>query len=125
MPPDAARFEDRPVRTLRRLGVVLVMLAGLLALAEAAFRRQAEAPWYSRLQRDQDETVPVRKVAGQAFKTRHDLDAGPREPGTFRILFLGDSFTYGLGVADDRLVFPSLLVERLQTLRAPARIEFF
>ena len=36
------------------------------------------------------------------------------QPNTYRILFLGDSFTFGHGVEDGDLIFPSLIEEQLK-----------
>ena len=40
-------------------------------------------------------------------------EPGPRAPSTFRIVSLGDSFTFGLGVGDEE-AYPRLLESRLQ-----------
>ncbi|HUD70408.1 MAG TPA: SGNH/GDSL hydrolase family protein [Dongiaceae bacterium] len=46
------------------------------------------------------------------FRDReHPLE---KEPGTFRVLLLGDSVAQGLRVEDDRRIFPALLEERLR-----------
>ena len=100
-------------RALRRLAVGLVTLLGLLALVELGFRLAAAEPWYARLEAEQDEDVPEKKVDGRPFGIRAALELPPKAPGTYRLLFLGDSFTYGSGVADERRVFPSLVTELL------------
>jgi GDSL-like Lipase/Acylhydrolase family len=46
-----------------------------------------------------------------------DVDYGPKAHGSYRILLLGDSFTFGSGVADDRAIWPALLERRLQESR--------
>jgi hypothetical protein len=46
-----------------------------------------------------------------------DVDYGPKQPGTHRMLLIGDSFTFGSGVEDDAAIWPALLEQRLGELR--------
>ena len=66
---------------------------------------------------------------GQAFDhwtidgmRRGRLDLGPRRPGVPRVMVVGDSITYGLGVRDWRLTWPERLAQALET--AGQRHEF-
>lgn len=46
-----------------------------------------------------------------------DVDHGPKQPGSYRILLLGDSFTFGSGVEDDAAIWPAIVERRLQERR--------
>jgi lysophospholipase L1-like esterase len=113
------------------LRIVLVLASLIVAgvVIEAGFRVARGAPWYERLEQEQTR-LPVRhhRVGERTFKVRAPLGDEPKPTGVFRILFLGDSFTYGSGVADAGRVFPNLVAERLgasATERGPARYEVF
>jgi hypothetical protein len=118
---------------MRRWAPKLVLLAVSLLLAaglvEIGFRITADEPWYERLEQEQNPfVVPRQAVAGEAFKIRAGLDETPKRPEAYRILFLGDSFTYGSGVEDAGRVFPALVTTKLNENRdgATAReFEFF
>jgi hypothetical protein len=45
-----------------------------------------------------------------------DEDHGPKREGTYRILLLGDSFTFGSGVEDDAAIWPAIVERRLRAL---------
>ncbi len=99
------------------------------AIVEIAFRVTAVTPWYERLEEQALRTpVVLEDVGGQPFHVREALAHPPKPPGSFRILFLGDSFTYGTGVEDPARVFPSLVVAELNEAGpagAAARSESF
>jgi lysophospholipase L1-like esterase len=87
--------------------LVLALLAG-----EVGFRLIETEPWYERLESEQ--------AAGADFEwdlntegLRDDDYASPAPEGHYRILFLGDSFTFGSGVDRRRDVFVELLEARL------------
>jgi hypothetical protein len=88
------------------------------ALVELGFRLGASEPWYLALPEEQAEVVPEQSIGRQRFGTRPAPKPSPKQPGAYRILFLGDSFTYGSGVADVARVFPSLVVAKLNELGA-------
>ena len=82
-----------------------------LALAEGVARLLWQAPWYERLLAEQ--------VRHQKHPYRlnslglRDEEIEPRTGGERRVLVLGDSFTFGLGVEDAGATFPALLEQRL------------
>jgi hypothetical protein len=103
----------RGTRWGTRLVLGLGSLLGTAVLGEIGFRLAASEPWYLALEEEQSEVVPTQAIGGEHFGTRPAPKPSPKQPGVYRILFLGDSFTYGSGVADAARVFPSLVVARL------------
>lgn len=53
--------------------------------------------------------------AGPGPEARHPLSAVTPEPGVTRVAIQGDSITFGSGVRDWTRVYPSLLLDKLQT----------
>jgi lysophospholipase L1-like esterase len=96
-------------------GRVVLLLLGTavgLAGAEAVARAWWTAPWYERLAADQERSQR-RGYTRNRWMLRDRDYAAPRPDARTRILVLGDSFTYGLGVRDDEAIFPAILETRL------------
>ena len=75
-------------------------------------RYSYKAPWYEELIAQQGE-VEIRPYRKNKWRLR-DRDFEDDKPSTCRrILILGDSFTFGLGVNDDNAIFPKLLEKML------------
>ena len=112
-------------------GLLALAAVGLVVLlAEIGMRWLADRPWYERLEEQLVHSkTPLLPVGTMRFRLRAELPGEEvHEGNAYRILFLGDSFTYGSGVENDRLVFPALATQRLQELKAPGsgrRFEFF
>ncbi len=108
-------------RTLigRRLLTILLSLVVSVALVEIAFQRLPDKPWYERIVVEQlpDHGGVILNVAGRRMKTREEPPQTPKPPGTHRIMFLGDSFTFGVGLDDPADTFVSLIGERLKRER--------
>jgi lysophospholipase L1-like esterase len=147
----SARGEaDGSARTRSRLVPAAVVGAGLvtgLLLAEAIVRLLHAAPdvgfidvgryRLSANPRLGYEMIPRLACEGPMrdqfhFKSRsnalgfRDRDhATDKEPGTYRILVLGDSIAAGLRVDDDRLIFPALLEKGLRARGVPAEVMNF
>ncbi len=96
------------------VGVSLVLFSVVLGLlaAETAARFLYRAPWYDRL------------VAEQGAHERHGYQLNswglrgadftvPKPPDQVRILVLGDSFTFGIGVPRDEALFTKIIEQRL------------
>jgi hypothetical protein len=97
----------------RALTVVVSLLVGL-TITEGVARVLYREPWYDRLLGEQLPQVGfVRR-----FAIRDELPTERKKPGERRIMFLGDSFTFGSGVADDQAVFPRRIEKSLNE-RAP------
>ena len=83
------------------------MLTG--AVLEAGARLVYAPPWFATL------AQTVRNADFSGYRRNadglRDRDHGPKAPGTVRVLMLGDSFTYGSGIADETVPFPRV-VER-------------
>ena len=62
-------------------------------------------------------------VRTNSFGLRSPEVAVPKPEGTFRILLLGDSFTFGMRVADDDLIFARRLEAQLRKQYPSKRIE--
>lgn len=86
-------------------------------------------PWYEHLVDDQSMTMgKVFRMGDYQFPLRTGMDAAPKPPGTYRIYFFGDSFTYGLGLEDESKTFVHLAVQRLnerQPLKTTHQFEAF
>ena len=97
---------------MKRGRAIAIGLSSLLALAaaEGVARQLHEAPWYEVLLAEQgaSEELPVEL---NSLGLRGPEPAA--EPEGPRVLMLGDSFTFGLGVAEDELVMPSLVQAEL------------
>jgi hypothetical protein len=107
-----------------RLVAVSVSLLVTAVIVEIGFRVTAREPWYERLEEEQHDAFVVKQSVGEErFRLREALDRPPKEPGSYRILFLGDSFTYGAGVEDASRIFPSLVVAKLN--EGGSRYELF
>jgi len=55
-----------------------------------------------------------KKISPKNTLLRYPLPEGKKEEGEFRILALGDSYTWGDGIADPSGVWPSILEKRLK-----------
>lgn len=104
-------------RRKKRLLAVLASIAASLVLGELAVRASVGAPLAERLP-----LLPVRAnpfrgwemVPGEHYTYHHRVqvnslglrgpELAPKVPGERRVLFLGDSLTYGQGVGDDETV---------------------
>ena len=113
-----------PAPVLTAIVVLIGCVIGL-GILEGTARFLWKAPWYERLLAYQ------RKVQTYNYKKnrwgmRDDSPIGPKQAGTKRIFMLGDSFTFGLGVPEDEVIFPELLEQRLKArtfTSAPAGVE--
>lgn len=109
----------------------LVLLAGealtRLIIGQAFFQQYRPHPdlvWYSQpgLRDFVDKSDPVpRSTNSQGFRGREEIDE-PRRPGEYRILLLGDSSTFGLGVQDGQIFADVLEVELAASSGRPVRV---
>lgn len=98
-------------RCLGRIGLIgFGLLLGVLAL-EVGLRVTHGDPWYDRLVGEQLRPPPEPYRRNQ--QGLRDRDYGAKPAGVRRVLILGDSFTYGSGVADEDAVFPRLVEKEL------------
>jgi lysophospholipase L1-like esterase len=81
-----------------------------LGLAEGIARLTYRKPWYERLVGEQNQSAQTPRNR-YGLRDRDFLLAKPRDER--RVLILGDSFTFGSGVADESAIFPELLERRL------------
>lgn len=112
--PVSAR-STRPSRLRAVLQSVALLVGGSvvgLVLTELAARALYERPWYDHLSDDQlqAETLDYRL---NSFGLRGDDFAIPKPEGVRRVYMAGDSFTFGMGVADRERVMPALVEARL------------
>lgn len=96
------------------LGMLLALAAvGVsLLLAEGVARQRWEAPWYQRLLTEQRGWQRPHHRLNRFGLRGPDVEV-PKPPGVRRVLVLGDSFTYGLGVRNERAPFPAVLQREL------------
>ncbi|MDJ0849561.1 MAG: GDSL-type esterase/lipase family protein [Myxococcota bacterium] len=102
------------LRSILQNGLLLLGgLVGALLVAEGVAGLLWKAPWHERLLTEQTaaQRHPVRRnslgLRGGELET-------PRPQHLRRVLMVGDSFTFGLGVEDDAAPFPALLDRRLR-----------
>jgi hypothetical protein len=106
----------RPSAVLARalligVGVLLFIIVGEIAL-RVVFRDAGKATLGGPGGRDFDhETIDGER--------RGRLDTGPKTPGVPRVMVIGDSITYGLGVHDWRDTWPELLARSLEDAGRP------
>lgn len=101
------------MRSLKALAYVVLVLGLALGMCEVTLRFLYREPWYQQLLNEQLGGSSTAAVQHNSMGLR-DRDYSPTKPdGTRRVLFLGDSFTYGSGVADDAAIFPELIEARL------------
>jgi hypothetical protein len=95
------------------LNLLVALAATLLPLLaiELYFRATYREEWYV-----EGDFPPGRYPRLNADGLR-DVDYGPKLPGAYRILLIGDSFTFGSGVEDDAAIWPAHLERRLAELR--------
>ena len=98
---------------LRNFLLSLCVFALSIAMLEGVTRAFVyETPWHQSLA-DAVTAEPVRNYIRNAQGLR-DVEIRPfKSPSEKRVLFLGDSFTFGQGVFSDDAVFPALLEKRL------------
>ena len=94
-----------------KYALLCISVCVALALAEAGLRFVYRSPWYMQLLSEQGrgERLPYR-LNSLGLRDRDYPVAKP--PGTRRVLLLGDSFTFGIGVLDDDSIMPALLEKR-------------
>jgi len=97
------RSRSRSFKALAALGGILITLI----LVEVAFRVVGAVVVRAKVHAVKPDDV------GNPLALRDRLDQLPVDPGAIRIAFLGDSFTYGLGVKDEET-----FVRQAGTLRA-------
>ncbi|MDP6762640.1 MAG: SGNH/GDSL hydrolase family protein [Planctomycetota bacterium] len=109
-------------RPLHGLLLSLGVLLASLLLAEVGARLVYRAPWYERLAAEQGEhrEFPYERNRYNLRGPSHDH---PRPQDARRILFLGDSFTFGMGVERDEDTFVRILERKLSERLAPAGVE--
>ena len=108
--PAGAR--DGAFRITEQVALVIASICLGAGLVEAAMWSLYDRPWYDKLTGEQADTSP-RDYTKNEFGLRDAPYPLPPPAGQRRILVLGDSFTFGLGVRDDRAIFPHLLEVQL------------
>lgn len=102
---------------LRVFAVCLSVLTAM-ALVESAFRVFRPTPWYERMRDEQLRKGPFRPgvfttIGETRFHLREKLETTPKADDVYRILFLGDSFTFGTGLDDLSAAFVDRIEDRL------------
>src|SRR4030095_6719537 len=93
----------------RAAATAMLMILGIgvgLGIGEGFARLTYNTPWYERLLGEQFAKI---HPALHHYGLRAQKTSPLKPPDQRRILVLGDSFTYGEGVPDDKAVFPDLL----------------
>ncbi|MBI5880122.1 MAG: hypothetical protein HZB53_20935 [Chloroflexi bacterium] len=109
-------------RILNNLFIVVFGLVVGLLLGEGLARVMYRGPWYEQLAAEQLGGDWTAGVWSNSLGLRDREYATPKPPNTRRVLFLGDSFTYGSGVADNNAMFARLIEKRLAAEFAPRGI---
>ena len=91
---------------IQTLGLILFGTAVGLLLAEGVSRALYTRPWYVRLVDAQTANAQAQSIHVNKRGLRDREYDAQKPPNTTRILLLGDSFSFGSGVADDDAIFP-------------------
>lgn len=99
-----------------RAGLALASTVLAVGGVEILLRATSGPPWYEQLVEEQRHggRIPKQRVGQHNLKVRQPLERSPKPEGTYRILFLGDSFTYGTGVKDEEALFSSRIERMLR-----------
>lgn len=102
---------------MRKVIVAFVCSIATLAAIEACVRATYDERWFA--------SPPFEKGQWPKVNRDHlrDEDYGAKRPGTYRILLLGDSFTFGSGVTDDAAVWPAIVEKRINETRPIPGVE--
>jgi lysophospholipase L1-like esterase len=103
----------------QNLSLLLFGLLFSLIAVEGMSRLVYTQPWYERLIEEQTQNDWTATLRKNSFGLRDHNYATPKPPHAKRILLLGDSFTFGSGVADNEAIFAELLEKQLNTEFAP------
>lgn len=113
--------KGRPsARLSSRLLLSFIALSAGLASIELALRFATSTPWYERVVEEQ--VQPPAKFRYRIGEDWFVLRAAPafraKKPGDYRILYFGDSFTYGQGLAQESETFVRLSTAQLNQAAA-------
>ena len=101
-----------PVSSVSRIALAATSALLVLAAFEGLARIFYDAPWYEQLEAEQDRSQRLNYRLNKML-LRDQLPSSPKLSKHRRILVLGDSFTFGLGLRDDETIFPRILERRL------------
>ena len=107
------RVSTRSRAVAANLLLVAASLMVGLGIAELAARAFYTAPWYDRLVAAQTQS-PIAPPPRNSLGLRGPAYLERKAPGVTRILLLGDSFTFGSGVAEDDSIWASRLERALR-----------
>jgi hypothetical protein len=99
-------------RFIFRAAAILLGFLIAVLIVEVFARLIYQEPWYTHLEREQQESEQY-SYKKNKYNLRGDDFVSPKPPDCRRILILGDSFTFGLGVPDVRDTFPKMLETKL------------
>lgn len=101
--------------------LALLGVVGALLIAEGLAGVFWEAPWYERLFTEQHkaQAYPYQR---NSLGLRGPEPELPKPEGVRRVLVVGDSFTFGLGVEDDEAPFPAVMARELAGSSPPIDI---
>lgn len=109
---------------LLRLALVAASIGAVVFCAELAVRLTWTERWYDQLEEAQGRPdLTWFEIGPSSLPLRRDRDTTPKPGGVTRVLFLGDSFTYGLRVPEQE-TFVALVEERLDS-QSDARLQVF
>lgn len=103
-------FTPKMLQGLALVGFGLFLGLGTVELIARGYYTQ---PWYEKLLTEQISRTPSAAAKLNTIGLRDREYTTPKHKNSKRILILGDSFTFGSGVADDSAIFPERLEQQL------------